>query len=681
MSKTPLPWEGAYPRLESREQETERERAAAQKVARQWAKSMRQQGERSDVESTKGEKHQGDRDHGVEGRSGEQQAESREADSCAADSCAANSHAVELYRETQAMDTRESLRKARARERPRGDRGGAAGATRDEDSEALLRIGPGFRVSEWRIGDWTVSDGQDEVSIDETLIDETLIDVDREAITTEGTESDAEAAVREDLERVMGIRLQPTQVRPYAPGSRDSTSYAPNKAATRERTLQGRHVGSDTRAAGIRAADTRAGGGRRHRYAFTARRPDIDCFVQADLEAGVVWVAGGAIDHEDPVCFSETFTSSDLLQAVRTRVQEAEDRENLEWGDARSEATLRAYRSDWSHFEAWCQSTFRRGLPASTGTIARYVEACADDVKPSTMERRLSAINVRHNLDGHPRPAQRSEYPLSEVWRRYIRHAGTEQKQVAAATPEILQLFLEGAARAAGDIEGAGSSDAAERPLIEARDRTMMLLAFGGALRVSELVGLAWMDLRFDPDGVDLRLRDAKTDTDRSGQRVYVVRTGGDICPVKELEAWRRRLEAEGAETRGDHPVLRPVGPWGQLKDRALSRKAVAQRVKAWAKAVETELATYGYAPEDFSTHSFRAGAVTWMGRAGVDEHRAMRHTRHTSIEVFRRYRREGERTHREQHPMRDVTIGPDMAIGPEKRADPEKNVNPKESS
>jgi len=521
------------------------------------------------------------------------------------------------------MNTRESLTKARAHER--ADARGASGAATDQESKVLLRTATDFAVGDW----------QHEASVDETLMNEGT-----KAAKTEAAETGGEAAVRKDLERVMGIRLRATAVRPYAP----------NEAATPDRALREERARSDTR----------AHGGGRHRYAFTARRPDINCFVQADLEDGVVWVAGGVIDHEDPVCFSEAFTSSDLLQAVHTRVEEAEERNNLGWGDARSEATLRAYRSDWAHFEAWCQKTFRRALPASNNTVARYVEACGDDVKPATMERRLSAINVRHNLDGHPRPARRREYPLSEVWRRYIRYAGTMQKQVAAATPEILQLFLKGAARAAGDTEGKASIDVAERPLIEARDRTMMLLAFGGALRVSEMVGLAWKDLRFDPDGVDLRLRGAKTDTDRSGQRVYVVRTGDDICPVEELKAWRRRLEAEDAETSGDHPVLRPVGPWGHLKARALSRKAVAQRVKAWAEAVETELVTYGYIPADFSTHSFRAGAVTWMGRAGVDEHRAMRHTRHTSTEVFRRYRREGERTHREQHPMRDATIGPD---------------------
>jgi hypothetical protein len=40
---------------------------------------------------------------------------------------------------------------------------------------------------------------------------------------------------------------------------------------------------------------------------------------------------------------------------------------------AKSPATLRAYRSDWAHFEAWCQTHQLSALPAEPVTVALYI--------------------------------------------------------------------------------------------------------------------------------------------------------------------------------------------------------------------------------------------------------------------------------------------------------------------
>lgn len=61
----------------------------------------------------------------------------------------------------------------------------------------------------------------------------------------------------------------------------------------------------------------------------------------------------------------------------------------------RSEATLRAYSSDWADFATWCRTVRLGALPAAGGTVAGYVTELAfppDDRAPaavSTITRRL----------------------------------------------------------------------------------------------------------------------------------------------------------------------------------------------------------------------------------------------------------------------------------------------------
>ena len=45
---------------------------------------------------------------------------------------------------------------------------------------------------------------------------------------------------------------------------------------------------------------------------------------------------------------------------------------------SRSPATLRAYRSDWAHFESWCSEHNLVALPAEPAVVAMYLTDLAD---------------------------------------------------------------------------------------------------------------------------------------------------------------------------------------------------------------------------------------------------------------------------------------------------------------
>jgi len=394
---------------------------------------------------------------------------------------------------------------------------------------------------------------------------------------------------------------------------------------------------------GVRVGVEESGEG----WLLQATGEGVECSLEVDPRRRVVRLWGGRITEEDAIVLGFNATSETLKEAIDVRMREEETRESNEWEGARSEATLKAYDRDWRHFRSWCAESFRESLPASTETVARYVESKGPDVRPSTMKRRLTAINVVHNRAGEARPALRSEYPLSEVWRRYVRTVGGGVEKVAAATPEILRVLLEGSRKAAGDEDAS----------IHLRDRVLILVGFAGALRVSEMVGLQQRDVRFRHGGMELTLRGAKTDHDREGQTIFIHRAEAGACPVGAMKAWLDRLRNEVGHLDRDDYIVRGVDRWGNVAAKGMARDSVRKRVKRLSSEVEDELLQMGYDADSFSSHSFRAGFVTWMGQEGIDEGKGMQHTRHTSLEVFRGYRRDGERRSREMNPTRKIEI------------------------
>lgn len=61
---------------------------------------------------------------------------------------------------------------------------------------------------------------------------------------------------------------------------------------------------------------------------------------------------------------------------------------------SKAPATVRAYRSDLRHFDAWCLERGRQSLPALPETVADCIAALADEgMTAATITRRLSAIS------------------------------------------------------------------------------------------------------------------------------------------------------------------------------------------------------------------------------------------------------------------------------------------------
>jgi integrase len=166
--------------------------------------------------------------------------------------------------------------------------------------------------------------------------------------------------------------------------------------------------------------------------------------------------------------------------------------------------------------------------------------------------------------------------------------------------------------------------------VIGTRDRALLLLGFAGAFRRSELVGLDVKDLAFTREGLTITLHRSKTDQGGTGRKVGVpFGANPETCPVRLVQAW---IEHAGL---ADGPLFRPIDRHGRLGAGRLSGVDVARVVKKLASRA-------GLDPAKYAGHSLRAGHATSAAIAGASERSIMAQTGHRSVQMVRRYIRDG---------------------------------------
>ncbi|MFM2045249.1 MAG: hypothetical protein RLY86_3825 [Pseudomonadota bacterium] len=286
---------------------------------------------------------------------------------------------------------------------------------------------------------------------------------------------------------------------------------------------------------------------------------------------------------------------------------------------ARGEGTLRAYRSAWGLYTSWCAQL---GLPPLSGDaelIGLYLVKAAERLKVPTLRVHLAAIATAHRLAGIPVDLKHPRIAL--VLDGLARgQAGRPVRQAAPILLESLPHLL--AAQPDGPLG--------------VRNRAMLLIGYGAALRRSELVALRVGDVeRLPGRGVEVAVRRSKTDQHGRGEAVAIwAAANPDLCVLRSLDAW---LDLRG-QLRPEDPLFCGVLKSGRVTGRPLSDKAVARLVKD--SAARAGLSD----PDRYSGHSLRAGLATAAADQEAQLHDIMRQTRHKSTEVARRYLRSRDR-------------------------------------
>ncbi len=256
------------------------------------------------------------------------------------------------------------------------------------------------------------------------------------------------------------------------------------------------------------------------------------------------------------------------------------------------------------------------------------VRRADDGLTVSSIRVALAAIRTAYLLAGvaldlsHPRFRMTLE---GVVRSRGVRPT----RQAAPAVPDVLQKML-------------AALPSPDSPL-GVRNRTMLLLGFGAALRRSELVGLRIGDVQLVPSrGLTVLVRRSKTDQYGRGQQVAIWANPADplTCPAAAVQRWLALrntapdlCQCFGPEARDALRLFCSMSKAGLLSGVALSDKAVARLVKTAAAAA-------GLDAEKYSGHSLRAGLATAAGDQGAGLADLMRQTRHKSTEVALGYLR-----------------------------------------
>lgn len=279
-------------------------------------------------------------------------------------------------------------------------------------------------------------------------------------------------------------------------------------------------------------------------------------------------------------------------------------------------ATLRAYRSDWRDWEAYCNARGLTMLPADPLAVAGYLSALAKGTwgaprKVATIERRKAAISHIHIESGHPDPANDPRIP--RVLKGIRRQLTVKREQKSALRAEDVKRMVKTLGK---DPRGL-------------RDRALILLGFATACRRSELAGLLVSDLRNHRDGLIVEIRRSKTDQEGEGL-LKLVRCGKDkaTCPVEALRAWLSSAHIESG------PVFRSIG-----NDLAVGAEPIS--VSGISLAVKRAARNAGLNASLFSAHSLRAGFVTEADARGAKTLDIMSQTGHKTtrmISVYTRY-------------------------------------------
>jgi len=279
---------------------------------------------------------------------------------------------------------------------------------------------------------------------------------------------------------------------------------------------------------------------------------------------------------------------------------------------SKAESTLRGYRADWNHFCWWCESHRLIPLPALPETVATYIAECAGRLKVGSIQRRLNAIAEAHKAVGLDSPTHHSI--VTNTMKGIRRTKGTAPTQKAPTLSDDIRALV--------DVAGDG--------IIGLRDRAIILLGFAGAFRRSELVALDVEDCGFGKDGLTVTLRRSKTDQEGAGRKVGIpYGSNPDTCPVRTVQTW---MEAS-AIVAG--PLFRSITRHGRLQSGRLSGIDVARIVKKLADRA-------GLDAERYAGHSLRAGHATSAAMAGASERSIMNQTGHRSVQMVRRYIRDG---------------------------------------
>ena len=254
--------------------------------------------------------------------------------------------------------------------------------------------------------------------------------------------------------------------------------------------------------------------------------------------------------------------------------------------------TIRAYRSDFKDFSVFCAKNSLKNFPTDSKIVALYLTYLSSkDAKISTLKRRLVSLGVIHKLKGHYLD---TKHPIIiENLMGIKRKIGSFQQGKKPILINQLKSII-------NVIDNEKTKE-----IKKIRDKTLILIGFGGGFRRSELVSIDYNDVELVPEGVKIVIRRSKTDQFGEGMvKGLPYFSNQNYCPVLHLKKW---LELSNIKSG---PIFRRFSKSFKLSENRLTDQSVALLLKNY-------LDVAGIENKNYSGHSLRSGFATVSAESG----------------------------------------------------------------
>ncbi len=277
--------------------------------------------------------------------------------------------------------------------------------------------------------------------------------------------------------------------------------------------------------------------------------------------------------------------------------------------------TLRAYKSDFKDFGTFCAKRGLKSLPTEPKIVSIYLTHLSKNSKISTLRRRLVSISMVHKLKGHYLD---TKHPIiTENLFGIKRLKGSFQK----GKKPILINHLKSIINVINEQK--------VEEIKKLRDRSIILVGFGGGFRRTELISIDYEDLEFVPEGLKIFIKRSKTDQMGEGMIKGLPYFTNEIyCPVTNLKKWLDISKIKSG------PIFRRFSKGSILSEKRLTDQSVVLLIKEYLNIA-------GIENKNFAGHSLRSGFATAAAESGADERSIMAMTGHKTTQMVRRYIKE----------------------------------------
>ena len=277
--------------------------------------------------------------------------------------------------------------------------------------------------------------------------------------------------------------------------------------------------------------------------------------------------------------------------------------------------TLRAYKSDFKDFGAFCSKHGLNSLPSEPKIVSLYLTHLSKNLKVSTLRRRLVSISMVHKLKGHYLDIK---HPIIIENLMGIKRSNGS---IQVGKKPILINHLRSIINVINEQK--------IKDIKKFRDKAIILVGFGGGFRRTELVSIDYEELEFVTEGLKINIKRSKTDQFGEGMVKGLPYFNNETyCPVINLKKW---LEISKIKSG---PIFRRFSKGSSLNKKRLTDQSVVLLIKYYLNLA-------GIENKNFSGHSLRSGFATVAADSGADERSIMAMTGHKTTQMVRRYIRE----------------------------------------